>query len=69
MGFYYDGKVYPFGTPTSLMKFKPLNLMDRIRFGKSILSFRRSEFTDDLDNISAEEILIKKSGKEAYEKL
>jgi len=69
MGFYCNEKVYNFGTPTSLLKFKPLDFRDRIRFGKTILSFRKSEFTDDLDNISAEEILIKKSGKEAYEKL
>lgn len=33
MGSFYDGKVYPFGTPLQLLSFKPLPFLDRLRFG------------------------------------
>lgn len=32
-GIYYDGKLYPFGTPWEMLRFPKFNLLDRLRFG------------------------------------
>ncbi|MBI1289540.1 MAG: NAD(P)-binding protein [Flavobacteriales bacterium] len=33
MGIYRDGKIHDFNTPTDLLRFSPLNLLDKVRFG------------------------------------
>jgi protoporphyrinogen oxidase len=34
-GIYYDGELHDFSTPVEMLKFAPLSLLDRIRFGAS----------------------------------
>ncbi len=69
MGYFTDGKIYEFGTPISLLKFKPLNLIDKFRFGLSILRLKTIKDYRKLENISAHEWLMKVAGKNAYEKI
>ena len=37
MGLYYDKKIHPFGTPGELLKFKHLSVLDKLRFGATVL--------------------------------
>jgi len=37
MGYFSQGALYDFGTPVSLLKFKPLDFLDKIRFGMSVV--------------------------------
>ncbi len=66
MGFFVDGKAYPFGTPLELLKFSPLSIFDRIKFGLTILYLQKKNNWSDLDSITAEEWLKKFSGKRTY---
>ena len=33
MGYYVDGKLYPWGDPVSLLTFPKLSLIEKIRYG------------------------------------
>jgi len=37
MGVFKDGKIYPFDTPVDLLRFKPINAVDKVRFGLTSL--------------------------------
>ncbi len=41
MGIYTANKVYPFGTPASLLTFKPFSFLDKLRFALSVLYLGR----------------------------
>jgi protoporphyrinogen oxidase len=69
MGYYTDGKMYEFGNPISLLKFKPLNFIDKFRLGISILRLKAIKDYKKLEDISAYEWLKKNAGKTAYEKI
>lgn len=62
MGFFHEGKVYPFGTPLQLLQFKPLPFVDRIRFGLQALYLGRKEDWKEYENITAFEWLTKYAG-------
>lgn len=66
MGFFADGRIYEFGTPVSLLKFRPLSLIDKVRFGFSIINIKLNNNWKKLENISAKEWLIKNAGEQAY---
>jgi protoporphyrinogen oxidase len=40
MAYFTNGEMYSFNTPLDMLKFKPLNLIDKIKFGYSILKLR-----------------------------
>ena len=40
MGFFSGGKLYPFGTPASLLAFSPLGIAGRLQFVRSTLALR-----------------------------
>src|SRR5262249_57808488 len=40
MGYYYGGRIYNFSRPTDLLRFSPLSLPNRVRFGLNILYAR-----------------------------
>lgn len=69
MGFYVDGKLYRFGDPVSLLKFSPLNLIEKLRYGlMAYMAMHRSNW-HSLDKITAREWIIRSCGKHVYEKL
>src|SRR6185295_12187486 len=37
MGFHTGGKTFPFSTPSDLLRFKPFNWRDKVRFGLGVL--------------------------------
>ncbi len=69
MAVYCDNKVYAFGTPLDLLKFRPLSLMDKVRFALSTLYLQSSKDYEKLETISAEEFLLKTAGVNAYRKI
>ena len=69
MGFYYKDKLYPFTTPIDLLRFEPLLLKNRIRFGLGMLRIATKNDFGNLDNKNAREWLIETFGDEVYEKI
>jgi protoporphyrinogen oxidase len=63
MGFYHEGKVYPFGTPLQLLQFKPLPFLDRIRFGVQALYLGKKSDWKAYESITAYDWLKKYAGK------
>lgn len=66
---YYTPKygMLEFGTAMSLLKFKPLNLWQKFRFGLSVINLKLIKNWKKLENITAHEWLLKHAGKKAYE--
>jgi protoporphyrinogen oxidase len=69
MGYYVDGKLYPWGDPIALLKFPKLSLVDKIRYGVMMfLSTKRSDWRS-LENISAKDWITSWCGRGVYERL
>jgi len=66
-GLYFTNSIFRLASPFDLLKFNPIPLIDRIRTGFMALLARRIERWLPLEDISAEEWLIKYGGKKAYE--
>lgn len=69
MGYFTDNKMWDFGTPISLLKFKPLNFIDKIRFGISVLKIFSINKWSSLENITAKDWIIKNAGENVYKKV
>lgn len=69
MGFFTDGKSYAFGTPVSLLKFQSLGLLDKFRFGLSVLQLMKLSSWQELETVTAEAWLRKHAGNKAFEKI
>lgn len=65
--YYVNGTLYPFTTPLDILRFAPLSLASRIRFGLHGTKARR--FTDwrQIESLTAEEWLVSGMGRQAYE--
>ena len=66
MGMVYQGQLHPFGDPLSLLRFSPLSLSARVRYGLHVLSARRRTDWKPLENITAKEWLLEGEGEEPY---
>lgn len=66
-GFYYNGTLWPFTTPFDLLRFTPLTILERIRFGLFALEARTRNEWAQLDAIAAKPWLIDRIGRKAYE--
>lgn len=66
MGFYYQGKLFEWGSVSGLLKFQPLVFFDRIRYGIfALISVFRKNW-EDLDKIDAVSWIKKWIGVNAY---
>ncbi len=65
--FFYDGRLYPFGSSLDLARFTPLSLSDKIRFGINVLYSRRFTRWPVLEDRPAKEWLIERIGRRAYD--
>jgi len=65
-GFYHDGKIYSMNNIIEFLRFPPLNLIDRLRLGLTVLNAQRVTNWRDLEGISVEDWLIKWSGHNTY---
>ncbi len=66
VGFYSQGKSYDFSSPLSILKFKPLSLWGRIKFGLLVFKARQKVDWQDLEGVSVENYCKTAAGKEAY---
>ena len=69
MAYFVNGKYVPFGTPISLLKFPALPFSSRLRFGLFTLEQKLRKSWEDLDELTAEDWLVRKLGRNAYEVL
>jgi len=65
--YFVNGRMYPFTTPLDLLRFSPLSLTGRLRFGLHALRCRRMTDWQRLEHLSAEQWLLDSVGREAYE--
>ncbi|HJS73820.1 MAG TPA: NAD(P)/FAD-dependent oxidoreductase [Vicinamibacteria bacterium] len=66
MAVFRDGRLRPFGDPLSLLRFSPLSLASRVRYGMHVLSAKRRSEWGELENVSARNWLVEGAGEEAY---
>jgi protoporphyrinogen oxidase len=64
---FYDHKMYPFMGAIDLLKFKPLNLIDKLRLGLVKIWLERDGNWEKYEAITADEWMKKWCGKRAYE--
>lgn len=69
MGYFTDGLIYAFGTPVTLLTFKPLNLLDKLKFGFCIINIKLIKNYKKLEKVTAEEWIKNRYGKNVYEKI
>ncbi len=67
MGFFYKGQIYPFSSPFDLLRFKPLNLIEKLRFGINVIYSRNLKYWHKLESISARDWLIAHLGRHTYD--
>lgn len=66
IGLYYGQKLYPFVTPIDLLKFKPLNLIDKFRTGLVALYLQKTKNWKKFEEITAYEWMKKYCGDKAF---
>lgn len=65
-GMYYSNNFFKLSSPLDLLKFKPLNLINRIRLGFVVLAVRTVKDWMKLESITAKDWLTKICGKQGY---
>ena len=69
MGYYYQGRLQPWGNPLALLRFKGLSMMAKFRYGlHAFLSTKRTDWRP-LDKLEATSWIKRWVGAEAYEVL
>ena len=66
-GFFYEGKLYPFRGGLDLLRFSPISLFSRLRFGLIVLYARFLRDWQSLDEIPAKQWLINFLGQSTYQ--
>ena len=67
MKFFYRGELFPFGTPFDLLRFRPMSMGGRLRFGFNVARSRSSRSWQRYESVTARDWLLAKVGREAYE--
>jgi protoporphyrinogen oxidase len=67
VGFYRDGRIWPFVTPLDLLRFKPLPLIDRVRAGLTGLYLRRQKNWQGYEKVTAWEWMRRYAGRKALD--
>jgi len=68
-GFLYEKTTYDFSSPLSILGFKPLTLLDRIRFGLMVWAARKKKDWMHLDNVNVKDWVCENHGRGVYENL
>ena len=69
VGWFKDGKVYPFVGPLDLLRFKPLRPWNRIRLGLAVLFLQKYDNWKRLERTTAAKWMRRWAGKDAYEQV
>ena len=67
VGLYHGGKVWNFGTPMDLLRFKPLSLAQRLRVGLWTFLLQKTTNWRKFERVTAREWLSRHMGQRAYE--
>jgi protoporphyrinogen oxidase len=67
MGIYAAGRLWDFGTPQSLLAFKPMPWLDKVRFAFSTLRLNRSANYHAFEGVTAREWILCHAGRRAWE--
>lgn len=66
MGYFYDGKHYEWGNPFALLKFRPLPLLSRLRYGLHMFYCTKLKDWKKIDGLEASQWIKKWIGVKAY---
>lgn len=66
MGFYFEGTLYPWGDPISLLRFPKLSFLQKLRYGLHVLYSKSVKDWKKLDKVNAVTWLKKWLGKKTY---
>jgi protoporphyrinogen oxidase len=66
MGYYIEGGLFQFGTPLSLLTFRPLGWLDKVRFGLSILKLQRLKDWRSIEAMTAKDWLTTHAGERVF---
>ena len=69
MGIWTAGRLWDFGTPQSLLRFKPLRLIDKLRFAASTLILQRLADPTRFENVSAAEWIKRYQGERVWQRV
>lgn len=69
MGYYIDGKLYPWGDPISLLRFPRLSLIEKLRYGAMMFFSTKRNDWHSLENVSAKDWITRWCGTAVYERL
>ncbi len=69
MGFYAAGRMYPFTSPSDLLRFSYLSLPARLRMGLATLYLQRKRDYEGLEDTTAAELMPRLMGREAFHKV
>ncbi len=67
MGIYSAGRLWDFGTPASLLRFRPLPWPDKVRFALSTLYLRHRGNVEEFERITAREWILGHAGRRVYD--
>ena len=69
VGMYADKSLYKFSTPIDLLKYKPINLINRIKLGLLSLYLQKKKDWRPYESISANDWILKYAGKQIYNRV
>jgi protoporphyrinogen oxidase len=69
VGFYYGGEIYDFVTPFDLLRFRPLNLFNRVKLGMMYLYLQQVDDWQRLEKVTARDWILRYMGREIYDKV
>jgi protoporphyrinogen oxidase len=69
MGYFTGGKLHPWGDPISLLSFREVSLISRLRYGLLAFVSTRRERWDEIEKESARAWITRWCGHEVYERL
>jgi len=67
VGLYYVGRIWNFGTPLDLLRFRPLSLPQRLRVGLWTFALQKTKNWRKLEGITARDWVIRHMGRRAYQ--
>ncbi|MBI5285204.1 MAG: NAD(P)/FAD-dependent oxidoreductase [Chloroflexi bacterium] len=69
VGWFKDGKIYPFVTPIDLLKFAPLPLIDRVKLGLMGVRLRGRDDWAEFEHITCKDWIEKNVSKNVFDKV
>lgn len=69
MGYFFDGRLHPWGTPLALLKFPALGLVDKLRYAMHVMATKSVSDWRALDKVKATDWIRRWVGQRAWDVL